>query len=125
MTADDSVGAIRQNDTTFQTMSFSGDGVIRTSEEEQVDNYFELLKHVATPGEETGNQPVGWLRLTDQIKTWVIPVIFTQFSESSPYDDAVTYSLSAEVAASPIGVTLERTPSTASRMATTTTTPKK
>lgn len=109
-TTDSSKGAIRSAMASFQTLSFSGDGLVSKEFTEQIDNYFNLLKHVAQPPAETGGQPLGWLRLTDEIKTWVIPVLFSNFSESAPYDDAQSYSLEATANPTTIPVSLKKTP---------------
>lgn len=109
-TTDTSEGSIRENLATFKTISFTGDGVIELKNKEQIDNHFNLLSHVLNPSDLTGGQPIGWLRLTDSVKTWVIPALFSNLSEAYPHDDVATYSITVNAASSEHGVELTRTP---------------
>ena len=62
VTDSDSVGALRENLATFQTLTISGDGISKSSGAGAA-NLIELTKHVARP-DATGGQPVIWLRMT-------------------------------------------------------------
>ena len=78
---------------TFKSINFSGDGV---SYEDTAQNQSELEGHVFSPGAATGNQPKAWLQIEFPDFVYVGPFIFTQFSRSAPYDDAVTWSTAAK-----------------------------
>lgn len=107
-TADDSIGALRENLATFQTMSISGDGTLKVSGVGSA-NLIEMTKHVANPLA-TGGQPTAWIRLTFPDITFISFMIVTNMSRSAPYDDVVTYSLEASATASDFGLIVEDTP---------------
>lgn len=107
-TADDSVGALRENLATFQTLSISGDGVCKASGAGAA-NLIELTKHVANPTA-TDGQPVAWIRMTFPDLTFTAFMIITNMSRSAPYDDVVTFSLEASATASDFGLIVEDTP---------------
>ncbi len=107
-TADDSIGALRENLATFQTMSISGDGVCKASGAGAV-NLIELTKHVAKP-DATGGQPVAWIRITFPDLTFTCFMIVTNMSRSAPFDDVVTFSFEASATASNFGLIVEDTP---------------
>ena len=107
-TADDSIGALRENLATFQTLSVSGDGVCKASGNGAA-NLVELTKHVANPAATSG-QPVVWIRLTFPDLTFTAFMIVTNMSRSAPYDDVVTFSFEASATASDFGLIVEDTP---------------
>lgn len=107
-TADDSVGAMRENLTTFQTFSISGDGTVKDVASGTA-NLTEITKHVANPVE-TGGTPVAWMRMTYPDLTFTAFMILTNMSRSAPYDDVVTYSMEASATASDFGLIVEDTP---------------
>lgn len=106
VTADDSVGGIRENLGSFQTTGVSGDGVAKAFGAGS-ENLIELTKHVAKP---IGGQPTAWLRITFPDITVTFYGIITNMSRSAPYDDAVTYSFEASATSSDFGVIIEDTP---------------
>src|SRR5699024_6901103 len=97
-TADDSIGALRENLATFQTASISGDGTVKASGAGAAD-LVSLTKHVANP-EATGGQPNAWLRITFPDLTFTMYAMVSNMSRSAPYDDVVTYSFEATATAS-------------------------
>lgn len=107
-TADDSVGSLRENLATFQTLSMSGDGTLKASGGGSA-SLLELTKHVANP-EATGGQPVLWMRMTFPDVTFIAFMLLTSMSRSAPYDDVATYSLEASATASDFGLIVEDTP---------------
>lgn len=107
-TADDSVGALRANLATFQTLSISGEGISRVSGEGS-ELLIELTKHVARP-DATGGQPVVWLRMTFPDLTFTAFMIISNMSRSAPLEDVVTFSLEASATASDFGLIVEDTP---------------
>lgn len=108
-TADDSVGALRENLATFQTLSISGDGVVKVAGVGS-EALKELVKHVANP-QATSGQPVIWVRMTFPDLTFTAFMIATSASRSAPFDDVVTYSFEASATASDFGLIVEDTPS--------------
>ncbi|QIW89008.1 hypothetical protein phiV208_72 [Vibrio phage phiV208] len=104
----DSVGALRENLATFQTLSISGDGVCKASGANSA-NLIEITKHVANP-DATSGQPVAWMRMTFPDLTFTAFMLFTTLSRSAPYDDVVTFSLEASATASDFGLMVEDTP---------------
>lgn len=107
-TADDSIGALRENLATFQTLSVSGDGVLKVAGTGAA-ALIALTKHVVKP-EATGGEPVAWIRLTFPDLTFTFFAIVTNMSRSAPYDDVATYSFEASATASDFGLIVEETP---------------
>lgn len=107
-TADDSVGALRENLATFQNLEISGDGVCKASGAGSA-NLIELTKHVANPVATSG-QPVVWMRMTFPDLTFVAFMLISDLSRAAPHDDVVTYSLTASATASDFGLTVTDTP---------------
>lgn len=108
-TADDSIGSLRENLATFQTMTVSGDGTLLKGDEGAAAALIDLNKHVVNPTA-TGGQPYVWLRQTYPDLTFTVAALMTTFSRSAPYDDVATYSLEASAAPSPFGLIVEDTP---------------
>ncbi|HFG1952584.1 TPA: phage tail tube protein [Vibrio cholerae] len=104
----DSVGALRENLATFQTLTISGDGVCKASGAGSA-NLIEISKHVANPVA-TGGQPVTWMRMTFPDITFTCFMLFSTLSRSAQYDDVVTYSMEASATASDFGLIVEDTP---------------
>jgi len=107
-TADDSIGALRENLATFQSLTISGDGTCKASGSGAA-NLIELTKHVANPTA-TAGQPFAWLRMTFPDLTFTAFMIITTMSRSAPYDDVTTYSMEASATASDYGLIVEDTP---------------
>lgn len=107
-TADDSIGALRENLATFQTLSVSGDGVLKVAGTGAA-ALIALTKHVIKP-EATGGEPVAWIRLTFPDLTFTFFSIVTNMSRSAPHDDVATYSFEASATASDFGLMVEDTP---------------
>ena len=105
VTDSDSVGALRENLATFQTLTISGDGIAKAS---GIGNLVELTKHFVSPTA-TNGQPVVWLRMTFPDLTFTAFMLLSNLSRSAPYDDAVTYSLEAMATASDFGLIVEDT----------------
>lgn len=106
-TADDSIGSLRENLATFQSVSVSGDGTVKAAGA-GADALLALTKHIAKP-ELTGGEPVAWLRLTYPDLTFTFFAIVTNASRSAPHDDVVTFSLEASATASDFGLIVEET----------------
>lgn len=102
VTADDSVGGIRENMASFMTATISGDGRVKNTPD-----MIELLQFYVAP---PGGQPNLWLRLTYPDVTFKMFAILNNFSRSAPFDDSVTYSLEAMATASDFGLIVEATP---------------
>lgn len=107
-TADDSVGSLRENLASFQTLSVSGDGTLKASGAGSA-NLIEMTKHVVKP-EATGGQPVAWIRLTFPDLTFVFFALVSNMSRSAPYDDLATYSFEASATSSDFGLVVQDTP---------------
>jgi len=105
----DSIGALRENLASFQSLTITGDGTVKASGA-GAQNLIDLTKHVANPVA-TGGQPFVWLRMTFPDITFTAFMILTTMSRSAPYDDVVTYSMSATAASSDFGLIVEDTPS--------------
>ena len=106
VTDSDSIGALRENLATFQTLTISGDGIAKAS---GANNLVELTKHVVNPTA-TNGQPLVWLRMTFPDLTFTAFMLLSTLSRSAPYDDVVTYSMEASATASDFGLLVEDTP---------------
>lgn len=106
-TADDSVGALRENLATFQSLSVSGDGTLKASGV-GAPALIALTKHVISPTA-TAGQPVAWIRLTFPDLTFTFFSIVTNMSRSAPYDDLATYSFEAMATTSDFGLLVDDT----------------
>ena len=107
-TDSDSVGSLRENIATFQSMSISGDGTVKVSGGGAADLIL-LTKHIANPVA-TGGQPAVWLRMTFPDLTFTAYMLVSTLSRSAPYDDITTYSFEASATASDFGLIVEDTP---------------
>jgi predicted secreted protein len=107
-TADDSIGSLRENLASFQSLSISGDGAVKISGDGAAE-LIALSKHVAKP-DATEGQPVAWVRITFPDITYTAFMIISNMSRSAPYDDLVTYSFEANSTASDFGLIVEDTP---------------
>lgn len=108
-TAADSIGSLRENIATFQTLAVSGDGACKLSGVGAAE-LLELTKHVAKP-EATGGQPLAWVRFTFPDLTFIALMVISNLSRSAPHDDLVTYSFAASATSSDYGLVVEDTPS--------------
>lgn len=107
-TADDSIGSLRENLATFQTLSISGDGTLKNSGNGAA-NLTEVTKHFVNPVA-TAGQPTMWMRMTFPDLTFTAFMLLSNMSRSSPYDDVATYSLEAAATGSDFGLLVEDTP---------------
>lgn len=107
-TADDSIGALRENLATFQILSVSGDGTLKASGAGAA-NLIEMTKHVVKP-EATAGQPVAWIRLTFPDLTFIFFALVSNMSRNAPYDGIATYSFEASATSSDFGLIVEDTP---------------
>lgn len=107
-TADDSVGALRENLATFQTLSISGDGTLKKAGQGGA-TLTEITKHFVDPSA-TAGQPTVWMRMTFPDLTFTAFMLLSNMSRSAPYDDIATYSLEASATASDFGLIVEDTP---------------
>lgn len=107
-TADDSIGSLRENLATFQSLSISGDGTLKASGGGS-ESLIELTKHIANPVA-TAGQPLIWLRMTFPDLTFTSLMLLTNMSRSAPYDDVATYSLESSATTSDFGLVVEDTP---------------
>jgi len=80
-TADDSVGSLRENLATFQTLSISGDGTLKVSGSGAA-NLLEVTKHVANPVA-TDGQPTMWMRMTFPDITFIAYMLMSSMSRSA------------------------------------------
>lgn len=104
----DSVGSLRENLASFQSLTISGDGTLKVSGRGSQD-LIDLNKHVVKP-DATGGQPAVWMRMTYPDLTFIAYMLVSNFSRSAPYDDVATYSLEASATASDFGLLVEDTP---------------
>ena len=107
-TADDVVGAIRDNLATWLNYELSADGVCRRSDSVNT-NQTALMKHFLNPVE-TGGQPIIMTRVTMPDITIVSAMLMSEFSREFPYDDVATWSLSMSVTGSELGMVVTDTP---------------
>ena len=91
-TADKSPDYTRTNLVTFKSIEFSGDGVSYT---DAVHNQAELEAHAFSPSAATNNQPKVWFRITFPDAVFTGPFIVSEWSKGAAYDDAVTWSMTA------------------------------
>ena len=94
VTADDSPNLQKENLVTFKSFPITLDGISR---EEETKNQDELEDYTIVP---TNDQPCGWLQIVrpsasggNTLKTYQVPVIFTQFKIGAAYDAGVTFNL--------------------------------
>lgn len=104
----DSIGALRENLATFQSMTMSGDGTVKASGA-GAQNLIDLTKHVANPVA-TGGQPAVWMRMTFPDLTFIAYMLISTLSRSAPFDDVTTYSFESSATASDFGLIVEDTP---------------
>lgn len=107
-TADDVVGAIRDNLATWLNYELTADGVCRRSDAANT-NQTALMKHFLNPVE-TGGQPIIMTRVTMPDITIVSAMLMSEFSREFPYDDVATWSLSMSVTGSELGMVVTDTP---------------
>ena len=91
-TADKSPDFTKTSLVTFKSIEFSGDGVSYT---DVVYNQAELEAHVYSPSVATNRQPKVWLRITFPDAVFTGPFIISEWSKGAAYDDAVTWSMTA------------------------------
>lgn len=104
----DSVGALRENIATFQSLSISGDGTVKVAGA-GAENHREFTKHVINPVA-TDGQPAMWLQLIYPDLTFTAYCLVTTLSRTGAYDDVVTYAFEAGATASDYGLIIEDTP---------------
>lgn len=98
----DSVGSLRENLATFQSLSISGDGTLKKSGTGYA-NMLELWKHYVKPTA-TDGQPVVWIKMTFPDLTFTAYMLMSTFSREATYDDVATYSFEASATASDFGL---------------------
>jgi predicted secreted protein len=91
-TADLSPAYTKTSLVTFKEVEFSGDGVSYT---DAIHNQNAFRAQVINPAAATNNQPKVWLRMTGPDGVYVGPFIVSEWSDSRPFDDAATWSISA------------------------------
>ena len=89
VTTDDSYGSIRETLTTYKTFELSADGLTKPDDGTTA-NQFLLSQHY-----DANEQPYVWFRLSGPIKTTVAFCVLTEMSEENPYDDAMSFSITA------------------------------
>jgi len=104
----DSIGSLRENIATFQNMSISGDGTVKTAGA-GAENHREFTMHVIKPTA-TGGQPALWLQLIYPDLTFTAYCLVSTLSRTGAYDDIVTYAFEASATASDFGLIVEDTP---------------
>lgn len=102
----DSKGAVRENYATYQSVTISGDGVLK-ARDDLLSNHKLLFKHVAKP---VGGQPVAWIRITYPDITIYVYCIISSFGRATQFDDLATYTWEATSTGSVYGVVVEDTP---------------
>lgn len=107
-TADDVVGAIRDNLATWLNYELTADGVCRRTDAANT-NQTALMKHFLNPVE-TGGQPIIMTRVTMPDITIVSAMLMSEFSREFPYDDVATWSISMAVTGSELGMVVTDTP---------------
>ena len=107
-TADDSVGALRDNVASYLTFSISGDGTLKNSGAGAA-QVKEFTKHILHPVA-TAGQPLAWLKIIFPDITITAFMLCTTASRSAPNDDLATWSFEASAAPSDFGLIIEDTP---------------
>lgn len=107
-TADDSIGSLRENITSFQSLTISGDGTLKRAGTGAAD-LKAITKHAVQPTE-TGGEPVVWLRMTFPDLTFIAYMILTTMTRTGAYDDLATYTMEAQATASDFGLIVLDTP---------------
>lgn len=107
-TADDSVGALRDNIASYLTFSISGDGTLKNSGTGAA-QIKEFTKHIMNPVA-TAGQPLAWLRIIFPDITITAFMLCTTASRSAPNDDLATWSFEASAAPSDFGLIVVDTP---------------
>lgn len=115
-TADDSIGALRDNIASYLTFSISGDGTLKNSGTGAAEAK-EFTKHVINPVA-TAGQPLAWLKIIFPDITITAFMLCTTASRSAPYDDLATWSFEASAAPSDFGLIVEDTPDPSAPVAT-------
>ncbi len=105
-TADDTVGGIRENLTTFKSFSVTGDGTAKKADD-SLSNQTALFKYTVNP---TSGTPCAWVRLTYPDVTIEVFCLLTNASRSGTYDDVVTFNFEASSTVSDFGIIVEDTP---------------
>lgn len=105
-TADDTVGNTRDTLATWLNYELSVDGVCRKDE---AANQVQLEDHFISPTE-TGGQPIALFRITTPSRTTICAMLMSEYSLEYPNDDVATWSLTASVTNSVIGLVRTPTP---------------
>lgn len=98
VTTDDSQGNYRDTINSYKTFELSIDG-LTVADDGTTANQYILSKHY-----EDETQPYVWWRLTGPVKTVIAFCMLTDFSEEAPYDDAMSFSLTASATSRPGGL---------------------
>lgn len=108
VTTDTTVGDFIEQIMTTKTLDITGNGIVKNTGEDS-DSLLALYMHYMKPTA-TGGQPLAWIRITSPLITWVIPAVFSSFNMNAPLNEAPTFDFALTQTASPIGSTIERTP---------------
>lgn len=104
----DSIGALRESIATYQSMSITGDGTVKSAGAGAL-NHREFTKHIVNPVA-TDGQPNMWLQFIYPDLTFTAYCMVSTLSRTGAYDDVVTYSFEASATASDFGLIIEDTP---------------
>lgn len=107
--SDDSVGSLRSNIATWQTLEVTFDGVAKRADGTK-SNQTALARHTINPGPEYSGQPVVWVRMTFPDLTFIFYALSTEMSRSSPFDDVVTFNGAFSATESDFGLIVVDTP---------------
>lgn len=107
-TADDSVGSLRENIASYQSLTISGDAVCKNSGVGAAEAK-EFAKHAINPVA-TGGEPFVWLKLVFPDITIIAYMMLSTYSRSATYDDLATWAFEAAAAPSDFGLIVEDTP---------------
>lgn len=108
-TADDTVGSLRANMATWQTLEVSYDGICKRADGTKY-NQVRLMKHIANPGPDFSNQPVVWARMTFPDLTFIFYALATGQDRSAPFDNNTTFSGTLSATESDFGLIVLDTP---------------
>lgn len=107
--SDDSIGSLRANIATWQTLEVTFDGVCKRADGTK-SNQTRLAKHTIAPGPDFSGQPVVWVRMTFPDLTFIFYGLSTEMSRSAPFDDVATFNGAFSATESDFGLIVLDTP---------------
>lgn len=107
--SDDSIGSLRANIATWQTLEVTFDGVCKRQDGTK-SNQTRLAKHTISPGPDYSGQPVVWVRMTFPDLTFIFYALSTEMSRSAPFDDIATFNGAFSATESDFGLIVVDTP---------------